>query len=93
MLGIGVALLVRDRSLDMTVIGHTDSTGNDEINDELSLARATSVVDFFVANGVSADRLEAMGKGSREPIAPNDTPEGRALNRRVEFRFGPVATE
>ncbi len=86
-LGVGVALLVRDRSLDMTVVGHTDSQGPRDLNQQLSLQRAQSVVDFLIANGVSEDRLTADGKGPDEPIASNDDEEGRALNRRVEFLF------
>lgn len=86
-LGVGVAVLVRDRSLDMTVVGHTDSQGPRDLNQRLSLARAQSVIDFLLANGVSEDRLTAEGRGPDEPIASNETEEGRALNRRVEFLF------
>jgi outer membrane protein OmpA-like peptidoglycan-associated protein len=86
-LGVGVALLVRDQSLDMTVIGHTDSQGPRELNQELSVRRAQSVVQFLVANGVPEGRLTADGKGPDEPIASNDDEVGRALNRRVEFLF------
>lgn len=86
-LGIGVALLTRDRSLDMTVVGHTDSQGPQDLNQKLSLERAQSVVGFLQSNGVGEDRLKAEGKGSEEPLASNETEEGRALNRRVEFLF------
>ena len=86
-LGIGVAVLARDRSLEMTVVGHTDDRGPDDLNRRLSLARAQSVVDFLVAAGIDPARLGADGRGSDEPLASNDTPEGRALNRRVEFLF------
>ena len=86
-LGVGVALLVRDQSLDMTVVGHTDSMGPPDLNQELSLQRAQSVVQFLAANGVAETRLVAEGKGPDEPIASNDDAEGRALNRRVEFLF------
>jgi len=84
---IGVAILSRDLSLDMTVTGHTDDRGPDELNQRLSLARAESVIDFFVAAGLDPDRLAAEGRGSAEPIASNDTVEGRTQNRRVEFSF------
>jgi len=86
-LAIGVAILARDVSLQMTVTGHTDDRGPDDLNQRLSLARAQSVVDFFVAAGLDPDRLAADGKGSAEPIASNDTDEGRSQNRRVEFAF------
>ncbi len=86
-LGIGVAILSRDLSLAMTVTGHTDDRGPDDLNQRLSLARAQSVVDFFVAAGLDPGRLAADGRGSAEPIAPNDTVEGRTQNRRVEFSF------
>lgn len=86
-LPIGIALIARDQNLKMTIIGHTDNTGSDEINQELSVDRAQHVVDFFVSNGIDPERLVADGKGSSEPIATNDTAEGRARNRRVEFLF------
>jgi outer membrane protein OmpA-like peptidoglycan-associated protein len=92
-LGIGVAILARDISISMTVVGHTDATGPDDHNQILSEARAASVVGFFVQAGIGEDRVSALGAGESEPLAPNDTPEGRALNRRVEFRFGPPELE
>ena len=67
------------------VVGHTDSTGSDAVNDPLSLRRAGSVRDYLSDRGVSASRIEVAGRGSREPVATNDTPEGRAKNRRVEI--------
>ena len=65
--------------------GHTDSTGPKAWNDTLSQMRADSVKDFLVAHGIAADRLTAKGYGSSDPIASNDTPEGRHQNRRVDF--------
>ncbi len=67
------------------IVGHTDSTGSDAINDPLSLRRAESVRDYLSDRGVSASRIEVAGRGSREPVASNDTAEGRAKNRRVEI--------
>lgn len=67
------------------VIGHTDSSGNDAINNPLSQQRADSVRNFIVDRGFPASRVEAVGRGSREPIATNDTVEGQAKNRRVEI--------
>ncbi|MFV0524439.1 MAG: OmpA family protein [Acidimicrobiales bacterium] len=87
-LNVGVAILARDPSLSMTVTGHTDDTGSDMYNQQLSLDRAESVVGYFVAGGVGQERLVARGAGESDPIAPNETEEGKALNRRVEFEFG-----
>jgi outer membrane protein OmpA-like peptidoglycan-associated protein len=67
------------------VVGHTDSTGSDAINDPLSLRRAESVRDYLQDRGVGANRVEVLGRGSREPVAGNDSAEGRAKNRRVEI--------
>ena len=89
-LNLGVAVMARDISLFMTIEGHTDSDGPDDYNEALSLARATSVTSYFEAAGIDPARLLAVGAGESEPIAPNDTDEGKALNRRVEFVFGPA---
>jgi outer membrane protein OmpA-like peptidoglycan-associated protein len=67
------------------VVGHTDSTGSDAVNNPLSLDRAESVRNFLEDRGVAAARIEVVGRGSREPIASNDSAEGRAKNRRVEI--------
>ncbi|MFN3545151.1 MAG: OmpA family protein [Thiobacillus sp.] len=69
----------------VTIIGHTDSTGTDAINNPLSVNRAAATRDYLVARGVAANRIAIDGRGSREPIAENSTPEGRAKNRRVEI--------
>lgn len=68
----------------VTIIGHTDNTGSDAINDPLSVNRAAATRDYLVARGVSASRIAIDGRGSREPIADNYTAAGRAQNRRVE---------
>ncbi len=68
-----------------TVEGHTDSTGSDAVNRDLSARRANSVRDYLVVRGVSADAITADGIGSGRPIADNKTTEGRAMNRRVEI--------
>lgn len=65
--------------------GHTDDVGELEYNDDLSQRRANSVRAALIARGIDADRLITKGYGERRPIAPNDTPAGRAQNRRVEF--------
>lgn len=69
----------------VTIIGHTDSTGSDAINNPLSVNRAAAVRDYVVTRGVSANRISIDGRGSREPIASNATTAGRAANRRVEI--------
>lgn len=67
------------------IAGHADSTGATDWNKRLSKARADAVRDYLVSKGVSASRLETRGRGSRQPIADNDTWAGRAENRRVEM--------
>ena len=69
----------------VAVTGFTDNTGDDAINVPLSADRAKSVADFLVSQGVAADHVTSMGMGSANPIASNDTVEGRGLNRRVEI--------
>jgi peptidoglycan-binding protein ArfA len=67
----------------VSVVGHTDSSGNDAINVPLSNNRAKAVADYLVSQGVVDDRVTSKGVGSAEPVAPNDTPAGKAQNRRV----------
>lgn len=67
------------------LIGHTDIQGTDEYNMALSDRRAISVFNFLTDRGIAADRLSWKGKGARQPAATNDSPEGRRINRRVEF--------
>lgn len=69
----------------VVVEGHTDSRGDDAMNQKLSQARAEAVVAYLVKNGVDQSRLSAVGRGKDKPVATNDTPEGRANNRRVEL--------
>jgi OOP family OmpA-OmpF porin len=69
------------------VAGHTDSVGSDAYNQKLSEGRAKAVVDYFVSQGVPADRLKAVGYGKTKPVASNKTEEGRAQNRRVELQI------
>lgn len=74
-----------DPNARLTIIGHTDSTGSDAINNPLSIDRAQSVRDYLAARGVSPTRVEVAGRGSREPVADNSSEAGRARNRRVEI--------
>jgi outer membrane protein OmpA-like peptidoglycan-associated protein len=69
----------------VTIIGHTDSTGADQINQPLSLERAAHARDYLASRGIAANRISVEGRGSREPVASNDDPAGRARNRRVEI--------
>jgi outer membrane protein OmpA-like peptidoglycan-associated protein len=69
---------------NVAISGHTDNTGSDAINQPLSERRAESVANFLVGKGVSASRLTKVGNGSHQPVAENNTSEGRAKNRRVE---------
>jgi outer membrane protein len=66
-----------------TVVGHTDSVGPEAYNQKLSERRAQTVADFLESKGIAQDRLQVSGRGESDPIASNDTPEGRAQNRRV----------
>ena len=75
--------LNRHPRLRLEVGGHTDAVGKDEDNLVLSERRAKAVYDYLILRGVSADRLTYRGYGETRPIAPNDTPEGRAQNRRT----------
>ena len=79
-------MLQRDPSLSVDIEGHADWMGSDDYNIRLSQRRAQAVVDWLVARGIARERLNAVGKGEREPIASNETAEGRQLNRRVEVR-------
>jgi len=74
---------------NIEVIGHTDSRGSDESNYELSRQRAVAVADELVRDGVSNARIKVRGEGESRPVATNDTPEGRAMNRRVEINIVP----
>ena len=66
--------------------GHTDSRGSAQGNLDLSAGRARSVQDYLINKGVSPSQLETKGYGETQPIATNDTAEGREQNRRVELR-------
>ena len=81
-----VEVLKRNPSLKMEVQGHTDSRGEKKYNQELSVVRAKSVMDYLVKKGISRDQLIPVGYGYTMPAATNTTEEGRAKNRRVELR-------
>jgi len=73
-------------SVKVEVSGHTDSTGSASSNQTLSEARAKAVVDYLIAHGVAQSRITSTGYGGTKPVAANTTEEGRAKNRRIEFR-------
>jgi outer membrane protein OmpA-like peptidoglycan-associated protein len=74
-----------DRTVLVSIVGHTDSSGSDAINDPLSLERARTVRDYLEDRGVPASRMMIEGRGSRQPMADNGSDAGRAKNRRVEI--------
>lgn len=77
---------LRDQpNTEVRIIGHTDSTGSDAINDPLSLQRANSARDYLSVRGVDTRRILTAGRGAREPVADNGSDAGRAKNRRVEI--------
>ncbi len=69
---------------DLLILGHTDSVGTDEYNKGLSVRRADAAAEYLVSQGVDRSRVATGGLGEEEPVAPNDTSEGRSRNRRVE---------
>jgi outer membrane protein OmpA-like peptidoglycan-associated protein len=77
--------LLNNPATTVTIIGHTDSSGTDAINNPLSFNRAASARDYLVGKGVAISRIAIDGRGSREPIVSNDTAANRAKNRRVEI--------
>lgn len=83
--------LANNPETTIRIIGHTDITGSDQINNPLSFARAGSARDYLIARGVQGTRIQIDGRGSHEPIADNATADGRARNRRVEIFIGEPA--
>ncbi len=76
---------LRCPSANIEIAGHTDADGEDGFNQALSEKRAQAVTDFLVKAGLPAERFTAMGYGSTQPVASNDTEEGKAQNRRIDF--------
>ncbi|GAA0265390.1 OmpA family protein [Alteraurantiacibacter aestuarii] len=87
--GVAQSLVNYPNSL-IDVMGHTDSTGSEQYNLDLSRRRADSVTNYLVSRGVSRARIESIGYGEQYPVADNTTESGRAQNRRVEIRITPV---
>ncbi|MGE5412461.1 MAG: OmpA family protein, partial [Clostridiales bacterium] len=78
--------LLQNQDLKVEIQGYTDNTGPDMFNLNLSLQRANTVKDYLVSHGIAAERLSAVGFGSKNPVADNQTASGRILNRRIEFK-------
>ncbi len=80
-----VDFLESNASVSIEIAGHTDSKGSDEYNNNLSQGRAQAVVDYLYSQGIDDNRIQAHGYGESVPVATNNTDDGRAMNRRVEF--------
>ena len=80
-----VEFMKRFPKIHIKVFGYTDNIGTNDFNEQLSIARANAVVDYLITHGISEHRLLFQGMGSVNPVAGNETEEGRKLNRRVEF--------
>ncbi len=81
-----IRTLKEESGVHVSVEGHTDAVGSDAYNQALSERRANAVVDYLAAGGIARGRLSAVGFGETKPVASNETDDGRAQNRRVEFR-------
>ena len=78
-------LMVQNPTIEIEIGGHTDNIGSEKYNKLLSEKRALEVKTYLVAKGINAERIETKGYGITMPVDTNDTPEGRALNRRTEI--------
>jgi outer membrane protein OmpA-like peptidoglycan-associated protein len=77
---------------EIRIVGHTDSTGSDAINNPLSISRAASARDYIASRGIDSRRIQIDGRGSNQPIADNNSDAGRAANRRIEIFLAERAT-
>lgn len=77
--------LQQQPSMEVRIVGHTDNTGGDELNNPLSVNRAQSAREYLMGRGVASSRISIDGRGSHEPIADNSTEAGRARNRRIDI--------
>ena len=85
--------LLENEQVKAEIIGHTDNLGDDQVNQKLSQERAEAVRQYLLSGGVAPDRVKAIGKGETEPKTTNESPEGRAMNRRVEVRLSETEKE
>jgi outer membrane protein OmpA-like peptidoglycan-associated protein len=81
------AYLKNKEGIKVEIAGHTDSRGKDDVNLKLSQQRAETIRDYLIKKGIQPARVTAKGYGSAEPVADNETDEGRQLNRRTEVRI------
>ena len=79
-------MLQKDKHIQLLIEGHTSSEGGAEYNLELSKRRAESIRSYLIGEGIAVERLEIIGYGDTRPLQSNDTAQGRAKNRRVEFK-------
>jgi outer membrane protein OmpA-like peptidoglycan-associated protein len=86
-------IMIKYPQTSILVEGHTDSTGSESYNQQLSERRANSVKNLLIQRGVQAYRINILGYGESRPVATNATPEGRQMNRRVEIRINPTAAQ
>lgn len=82
---VAEALKAQGDDKRIQILGYTDARGSEAYNEKLSRERAEAVREYLTTQGIGADRIEAVGRGEADPIASNDSPEGRANNRRVEI--------
>lgn len=85
--------LIQNPVTTVRIVGHTDNTGSDAINQPLSVNRASATRDYLVERGVAGNRISIDGRGAREPVADNGTAAGRAKNRRVEIFVAEAASQ
>jgi len=82
-----VDVMKNKKGMEIEIAGHTDNVGNSESNMKLSLERANAVRNYLIKHGIAANRVKAKGYGDTQPVAPNETAEGRKKNRRTEVRI------
>lgn len=85
-----LAFLKQHPEGSVVIEGHTDNVGSEEYNQRLSEERANAVKSFFISSGINQTRITTSGKGEKEPVASNNIPEGRAMNRRIEMTIPEV---
>ena len=84
---IDVANNLKTNDKTVSIVGHTDSRGNDDSNYKLALGRANSIKQILISEGIETSRISASSEGETSPIASNDTEDGRQKNRRVELEI------